>query len=138
MKFATRNASAVLTAGALLAAAPVSASLPELSGERPLANERPLEIVEVVEKMIEQPADGMTALQQIREELDESLMQQTAGALLDAVRTGFESARVALETAEITPDEDREKSAAETPLPSSIRFSALETSDDSDSRVLSF
>ena len=138
MKFATRNASAVLAAGALLATAPVSASLPELSGERPLAIERPLEIIEVVEKMIEQPADAMLALQQIRVDLDESLMQHTKGALLDAVRTGFESARVARETVERAPDDEREEVATELSRPDAIRLSALEITDDSDSRVLSF
>ena len=100
MKFATRNTSAVLAAGALLATAPVSASLPELS------NERPLEIVEVVEKMLPKPAYGMAALEQIRLELDKSLTRQTEGVLLAAVRTGFESASVALESVEVQPDDE--------------------------------
>ena len=133
MKFATRNASAVLAAGALLATAPVSASLPELS------NARPLEIVEVVEKMLPQPTDARDAMQQIRAELDASLMQQTDGALMAAVRTGFETATLVLESAEIqSEDEDREEVAAEISTPGAFRFSALELSDDDDSQVLVF
>jgi hypothetical protein len=133
MKFATRNTSAVLAAGALLATAPVSASLPELS------NERPLEIVEVVEKMLPKPAYGMAALEQIRLELDKSLTRQTEGVLLAAVRTGFESASVALESVEVQPDdEEREEVAAQISVPDAFRFSALEISDDSDFPVLAF
>ncbi len=133
MKFATRNTSAVLAAGALLATAPVSASQCELSGARPL------EIVEVVETRLAPPADGMTALQQVRAELDDALMQQTTGLLLDAVRTGFESARVAREErVETESEETHEEVAAETSLRDSIRFSALEVSDDSGPRKLSF